>query len=87
MIKIRPSVFQRNIRALLKKALTEPIYVLRKKGKEDLVLISSEHYQVLLQYQRKSLLTTELSAQDIELISQLSMSEKHNHLNAECIKK
>ncbi len=83
MIKIRPAVFRRNIRSLLKRALTKPVYILRRKGKKDLVLISTQHYQELQRYNQKAILTSELTEHDVELIHQSSMPEGHSHLNAE----
>ncbi len=83
MIKIRPAIFRRNIRSLLKKEFTKPVYILRRKGKKDLVLISAQHYQELQRYNRKSILTSELTEYDVDLILQSFMSNKHRHLNAE----
>ncbi len=83
MIKIRPAVFRRNIRSLLKTALTKPVYISRRKGKKDLVLISTQHYQELQRYNRKAILTSELTEHDVKLIHQSSMSEEHMHLNTE----
>lgn len=82
MLKVTSQEFQRNTGLYQDQALKESITITRY-GRDRLVLMDAEEYNQLRKRARIVLGVDALSADDIQHIESATMSEEHNHLNAE----
>jgi len=74
--------FQRNLGHYQDEALKEPVAITHH-GRRRLVLISADEYQQLVKRARTALPVSGLPEHDIEMIRKTTVSDEHNHLDAE----
>jgi prevent-host-death family protein len=82
MLTVSAAEFQRNFGRYQDGALKQPLLITRN-GRDRLVVLAVEEYERLKRRDRVVRKTEELSAGELDAITQGGMDPRHNHLNAE----
>ena len=82
MLTVSAAEFQRNFGRYQDEALKQPLSITRN-GRDRLVVLAVEEYERLKRRDRVARKTEELSANELDAITQGGMDPRHNHLNAE----
>ena len=81
IMRVSSAEFLKRYGALSDKALSEPVTITRN-GRDRLVLMSAEAFEKLTRYAPRARHVTELTDEELTLISEARVSAEHDPLNA-----
>ena len=81
-VTVSAAEFHRNIGRYQDIALTKPVAI-TKNGRERTVLLSAEEYHRLKRRDRRVIVASDLTDEEIEAIANSRMDPKYDHLNEE----
>ncbi len=81
MFRVTTSEFQKSFGAMSDTALKAPVTI-TKQGRDHLVVLAADEYQRLKRRDRKVYTVGELPDEWLDVIQNLKMDVRHDHLNA-----